>query len=261
MLFFANLPNPINVQGIMSTKSLSIVILLSFPFLKSSVFSQTEKKLTARDLFLSNETPAVSKVEAAPGSKINVKGPKATTPVPLGLRYSLLKQNRNNQAEEVDPDTIFHSGDKIRLSLESNDSGYLYVVQRGTSGRWTLLFPAKEILGGKNTIEKGERHEIPLGDVWFAFDQQPGIEKLFLVLSREPESDLEKLIKPSGQNAAPVLSLENATVGKIRSQVAARDLVFEKVSEGSSGEKAVYVVNHTGNTNARVVVDLNLTHR
>ena len=112
----------------MSTKSLSIVILLSVSFLKSSVLSQTEKKLTARDLFLSNETPAASKVEPAPGPKINVKGPKATTPVPLGLRYSILKQVRNNQAEEVDPDTIFHSGDRIRLSLESNDSGYLYVV-------------------------------------------------------------------------------------------------------------------------------------
>lgn len=230
----------------MSTKSLSIVILLSVSFLKSSLLSQTEKKqLTARDLYLSSETQPAPKAEPAPGQP--TKASKATTPGPLGLRYSLLKQVRDNQVEEVDPDAIFHSGDRIRLRIESNDSGYLYVVQHGSSGRWTLLFPSEETPGGRNTIEKGDRHELPPGDVWFAFDKNPGIEKIFLVLSRKPQPDLEKLIPSSGPGK-PASSLESAT-GKLRSQIAARDLVFENTSKGSSGEKAVYVVNTAGDAN------------
>jgi hypothetical protein len=242
----------------MSNKSLFLVILVSVAFLESSVFSQTEKKLKARDLFLSSDTQTTPKVDSGPGPKNSGKEPKASTSPPLGLRYSLLKQVRNNQVEEVDPDTVFRSGDRIRLSVESNDGGYLYVVQHGSSGRWNLLFPSKETPGGKNTIEKGDRHEIPIGDHWFAFDKHPGTEKIYLVLSRKPEPDLEKLIQPSGQDREPPPSLENTT-GKIQSQVAAaRDLVFEKVSEG---EKAVYVVDPTGKIDSRVVVDFTLTHR
>ena len=239
----------------MLTKILSLVILFSLSFPKTSVFSQTEKKLTARDLFLSTETGTASPgVEPTSGTKTVASGP-------LGLRCSIVKQVRDNQVQEVDPDTIFHSGDRIRLSIESNESGYLYIVARGSSGRWNLLYPSKDLLGGKNTIEKGDRHEIPLGDLWIAFDTQPGIEKVFLVLARKPEPDLEKLARPSGQEREAASAVDNAAVSKIRSQVAARDLVFEKVSSTTSGEKALYVVNPTGNTNARVVVDLSLTHR
>jgi hypothetical protein len=168
-----------------------------------------------------------------------------------------LKQIRENQVEEVDPDTVFHSGDRIRLSIESNDSGYLYVVQHGSSGRWTLLFPSDETPGGRNTVEKGNRHEVPL-DAWFAFDKNPGTEKIFLVLSRKPQPDLEKLIPASGEGAKPASTLESAT-GKLR--IAARDLVFENTSKGNSGEKAVYVVNPAGDADSRIVVDFNLMHR
>jgi len=237
------------------------VILFSLSFQESSVFAQTGKKLTARDLFLSTETPPVpSNVEANPGPSNHVKGTNTTTSGSLALRCSIVKQVRDNQVEDVDPETIFHSGDRIRLRIESNHSAYLYVVSRGSSGGWKLLFPSTEISDGKNTIEKGERHEIPLGDVWIAFDTQPGIEKLFLVLSRQREPDLEKLIRVPVHEGALVSALDNSTVSRIRGQVA-RDLVFENVSKGDSGEKAIYAATKPGNPNSKVVVDLNLTHR
>ena len=61
----------------MLNKILSVVILFSLSFPKSSVLSQTEKKLTARDLFLSTETASAPPgVEPGPGPKSNVQGPK-----------------------------------------------------------------------------------------------------------------------------------------------------------------------------------------
>ena len=43
---------------------------------------------------------------------------------PLGLRYSFLKQ-QGNATVEVDTETAFRSGERIRLTIESNDSAYL----------------------------------------------------------------------------------------------------------------------------------------
>lgn len=61
-------------------------------------------------------------------------------PRPLGLRYSILKRDSGGAYEEVNPDANFHSGDKLRIRIESNEDAYLYLVARGTSGRWDVLF-------------------------------------------------------------------------------------------------------------------------
>jgi hypothetical protein len=52
-------------------------------------------------------------------------------------------------------------------------------------------------------------------------------------------------------------------MNRLRSQLYARDLVFEKVDESTPGdkkEKAAYVVNWNTAPDARLVVDLSLKH-
>ena len=55
---------------------------------------------------------------------------------PLGIRYTILKVNPDNSTSEVSSDTVFHSGDRIRFAIEPNGSGYLYIVNQGSSGTW-----------------------------------------------------------------------------------------------------------------------------
>ncbi len=199
---------------------------------------------------------------------------------PLGLRYSILRQVQGNQTEEVNADSTFHSGDRIRLSIQANDTAHLYIVQRGSSGNWSVLFPSPEIANGSNLIERGKQYEVPSGQ-WFAFDQQAGEEQLFIVLSRKPETDLENVIyslrqgtktspaAPREQAGATILAENRPPIGddlvsRVRAQVFARDLVFEKVDENTPGEKkekAVYVVNKSGSADSRVVADVKLHHR
>jgi hypothetical protein len=167
------------------------------------------------------------------------------------------------------------------VSVEVNDAAYLYLVNRGSSGVWKVLFPSAEIEGGNNRVEPGRRYEIPAGYV-FTFDEQPGVERLFLVLSRQPEADLEKLIYSLGQRPAEapqpppaeekggkILLAQNlgpigdGLVGRLRNAYA-RDLIIEKVDETTPGEKketAVYVVNKQVRAEARVVVDIELKHQ
>ena len=175
---------------------------------------------------------------------------------------------------ETDADAVFHAGDHIRLAVESNDDGYLYVVNRGSSGTWKVLFPSAEIKGGDNHIQRRTRFEIPSGYT-FTFDEQPGEEKLFIVFSREPEPDLEGLIYSLGQKSSapaetqkPKMLLASASfsddvIGKLRTAYA-RDLIVEKVDDDQAGpkkEKAVYAVNPSGSADSRVVADVTLRHQ
>jgi hypothetical protein len=196
--------------------------------------------------------------------------------IPLGLRYSVMKRDGSGKFVEVDAESTFRSGDRIRLHVDTNTTGYLYVVIQGSSGNWRLLFPSADVEGGNNRIEKGTSQQIPAGDRGqFVFDEQSGTEKLFLVLSRKPEADLDKLIYSiTGGGSTPnrtlmaSATLNNDIVDRLRDEVKSRDLVFEKVDEMSvkpnggevSGEKATYVVNPSRTDDARLVVDVALKH-
>ena len=208
---------------------------------------------------------------------------------PLALKYRLLKRNADNNYDEVDTDTVFRSGDSIRFSVESNDSAYLYIVQQGSSKTWNLLFPNQET--SSNRVERNREYDIPGSANRFTFDEQAGTERMFLILSRRPEADLEKLIyslsqggatstKPAstgnaGEGSKMLIAQSRIDGGLIeqlreRDKVLARDLVFEKVNDdekpvarpqGARKEKALYVATPDRTEAARIIVDLNLKHQ
>src|SRR5674476_844015 len=126
---------------------------------------------------------------------------------PLGLRYTVLKLAADNTPTEVPNDTVFHAGDRIRFSVEANAPGYLYIVNQGSSGNWKPMFPSAEIEDGNNRIEGWHPYTMPPGSR-LAFDSTVGTENLFIVLSLQPESDLESMIyslqgKKKAASAAP----------------------------------------------------------
>jgi hypothetical protein len=265
-------------------------------------------KLTARELFYSAAEPASSPKPARPAAKPKPPRHKTSPPAEpvesagnqttnapagseaapviqaaykphgshpaLGLRYTMLKKT-GDEPVEVDAETVFHAGDRIRIAVEANDDGYLYVVNQGSSGTWKLLFPSPEIKDGDNHVQKRVRYEIPCGYT-FTFDEQAGAEKLFIVLSRQPEPDLESLIYSLGHGAKDKnkaveqpkvmmasAAFSNDVIGKLRAAYA-RDLIVEKVDDEQPGpkrEKAVYAVNPSGSADSRVVADITLKHQ
>jgi hypothetical protein len=213
----------------------------------------------------------------------NVSAPPSGTP--LGLKYSVLK-SFGGQMMEVPADSIFHAGDRIQLSVETNSPGYLYVISQGSSGAWKPMFPSPEVADGDNRVEAFHSYSVPPKSRML-FDEQTGTEKLFIVFSREPEPDLEKMIY-SLEGVAPVsapapaaapavqpkklvafadASIDDRTVGILRTAYS-RDLVIEKVDDSqppatATGRKetAVYVVNPSGKPDSRLVADLRLEHK
>jgi len=297
--------------------------LLALALIAAAAWGQGTTSLRARELFytpppdpsvvkpqpatLTPSAPAPNKINKTIAKKTPAKVSPAPAPVqpapteavvdkpatgPLGMRYSVLKRNAAGQYQEVDVDTTFHSGDRIRLEAQANTTGYLYVVAQGSSGNWQVLFPSREVASGSNQVHRGETRLVPGGNQGqFVFDEQAGTEKLFFVLSRQPEPSLDKLIYSMGGRTAPAdptvakpagadpnrflmaqATVSDDVVSRIRGQVTARDLIFEKVDNEKvlsqnppSGEvkieTASYVVNRSTAPDARLVVDVKLKHQ
>ena len=73
---------------------------------------------------------------------------------------------------------------------------------------------------------------------------------------------------PAGPDGKTLLAqakpIDDALIGRLRATAYARDLVLEKVDGAGSteqSEKAVYVVNRTGDDDSRVVADVTLIHK
>jgi hypothetical protein len=197
-------------------------------------------------------------VPAAPATAKELFTSTTGAPAP-GLRYRLIRQLPGGSEVDVDSATTFHSGDKLKLSFESNIAGYLYVAMQGSSGNWAVLFPSAQINGGRNQIAPLEEYEVPSDGGWFQFDENVGTENLFVFLSREPLSQLPGFTRPVTRPETLTASM----VQELQQSVRSRDLVFTK--DKSSGAKAgvrqsTYVVNRA-EVGKAVTTTISLIHQ
>jgi hypothetical protein len=279
--------------------------LLSGVLLALSTLAAQE--LTPRQLFYQDEAPAKPAPKAAPKKAPAKKAapPKTAQPAPptpepvattrptpapepprvnnaaytadakpLGLRYALV-QVVNGVDQEVSPTATFRSGDQVRVKVEGNRDGYLYVHARGSTGVWKPLFPADNIKGGDNRIKAHRAQRLPSDTQAFAFDDQAGQEQLFVIYSTEPIKDVDALIpsltapgaekkelKPGTMIVASAAPLNDDFVSRLRNAYS-RDLIVQTVTpnqpaEATVPESAVYVVSKSGGP---VVADIKLEHK
>jgi hypothetical protein len=208
----------------------------------------------------------------------------AYTAVPLGLRYTVQKTD-GEHTTDVRADTTFHSGDHIQLRLEVNDTGYLYVVSQGSSRKWRALYPSSEI-NSDNRVQRGQAYTVPPGTKAITFVETPGVEHLFVILSRQPVQEIDSLIpslkdgrqtpasdtgreRPNADTLmASARPIDDGEIAAIRATYT-RDLIIEDLGQEPSGQeqagqqqdKSVYVVNPKGSKDSRVVADILLNHQ
>jgi hypothetical protein len=230
----------------------------------------------ARDLFFAGARP---KDALPPVRKAAVKTTAPGAPVPaamhLGLRYTLLLvSGRGDRGQPVAPERNFRKGDCVALELETNRSGYLYVLSKQSSGDWVPLFPTAELADQSNRIDPGEIVRTPKRSC-FEIDDPPGVETLFVVLSRDPRDVYELSASIQGPQAA---ATEVASAGRINSAVdrmneayGTRDLPFRQVAKAAPAkapaavknetEHTVYVVNGSNAPAATLVTKVEILHR
>jgi hypothetical protein len=110
----------------------------------------------------------------------------------IGLGYTLFMRDMNGRDIRVEPGREFHNGDRVRISLEPNVDGYLYVFHSEGGGAPEMIYPDPRLDGGENWIEAHVPLEVPSsGETderlrWFTFYGNAGIERLYIVVTREP---------------------------------------------------------------------------
>lgn len=156
-----------------------------------------QEEMRARGDFLKSRESSGSRPSTTPGS--SVSKPKTKPPVkpagkgnanqlalsPVGLGYTVFLKDKNDQWVRVSPQQRFVSGNQIRLLLETNINGYLYIFHQENQGRTELLFPHSQIQNGNNQIKANQPLLVPAGTAW-RFNEQPAIENLTFIVSRQP---------------------------------------------------------------------------
>ena len=112
------------------------------------------------------------------------------------LTYSLTVQKMRDgkpfQAEfESSGQEIFENGWKFRMNVDSQQDGYLYLLNEGpasaNSSTYNVLFPEAKTNSGSPQVTVGRK----LQTDWMRFDEQQGTEKFWMVWSASPVKELE----------------------------------------------------------------------
>jgi hypothetical protein len=112
--------------------------------------------------------------DVLPAAKIAAARPSSTP----GLRYTLLRRQPDGSYLEADPTAIFHAGDAIRLSIETNAAGYLAVWDgRAALTNLSVLARTKYTVPAEGAID---------------LSGPPGDRKLHVIFSRAAQT------KPAG---------------------------------------------------------------
>ena len=117
-----------------------------------------------------------------------------------GLISIRLEQKNGDSTKTVQQNKVFHNGDILRFRLTSRIAGYLYVVDKGSSGQTTTLFPVSAGTGAQNRIEPNQNMVVPaIGDGWFEVSGPPGFDTIYLLVSATPIV-IPPAALPDGQN-------------------------------------------------------------
>ena len=105
----------------------------------------------------------------------------------------------------MDPGHVFQEGDQLRFRFKSNQPGFLYVINEGTSGEQATLYPSDQA-GTDNKIEATREYVIPSTAGAFRVTGPKGYDTVYWVLSPVRIGDPAKykpLPAPPAPNKVP----------------------------------------------------------
>jgi hypothetical protein len=130
----------------------------------------------------------ISRRDAAP--KRRTQRPKRHAA--LGLGYSVFRATPTGTVR-VDAAQPLRDGDLIRLVVEPNEDGYLYVFNSDDKGTpATMIYPDPRLNGGANRVRAHVPYEVPSSREadpnlrWLHLEGGPVADDLHVVVSREP---------------------------------------------------------------------------
>jgi hypothetical protein len=238
-------------------KSLFITLCIALSLCLSAIAQQAE---TAKDLYYRGRTDQRSRNgqrrAGRPGTMVKIE----------------LK--RDSKLSYVTPSTTFRNGDRVRLHIQVNRSSYLTVLNEATSGMLQLIYPRRPS-DSRTPVSPTLDFTIPAQEgKWLEFDNNPGTERLHIVLSAQPVREvsdyLAAIYSGSGSRAnLPTSVSQERTIEDALNSKAFRGILedsskdFTEVGEAptADGQPAVFVVSTTANTSLKKPVAYKLLLR
>jgi hypothetical protein len=141
-------------------------------------------------------------------ARSSVAGPPATpaaaptvvTPERRLTNSLTLWEFRNGRYKEPYPmagEVSFEPRDRIRVNIGTPQPGHLYIFSEGpragaTVPEFVALFPSQTANKGSSLLAADQQIQIPEVH-WFQFDEQAGVERLWLVFSEDAVPELESM--------------------------------------------------------------------
>jgi len=116
------------------------------------------------------------------------------------LSYSLSVQKMSGAQPvggeiESSGSELYGNGWKFRVNVTPEQTGSLYMLNEGPVN-YNVLFPTPANNNGGAQLDAHQK--IQTG--WYVFDENPGTEKLWIIWSAKPLSELDAIFKDAAQN-------------------------------------------------------------
>ncbi len=185
----------------------------------------------------------------------------------LTLEWRIMIEGEDQTPEEVNPQTIFHTGDRIQLRVKPNQDGYLTIIQNTSGEDGDVVFPDSRIKSGKNFVKKNQEIIVPSncnkdyldknGNCWFQFLEPAGRELYTVVFSREAIPAVIGRINVVGGN---VKWEEVDEIKETKKKSTSRPSLSPEKG-GGAGRYAIWVTNADRKNNEELVEKIVLNHK
>lgn len=132
-------------------------------------------------------------------SVIPTAGP-TLSPMPVEaanqFKISLLEQDANGQPVPVGIETVFRNtpptarSGGLRIEVDVERRGYLYIVEEADSGRIDVLYPDPQRNGENRPVSAGETVFLPKRDAWFRFKGKSGTDSIYVVFGEAKDDPM-----------------------------------------------------------------------
>lgn len=112
-----------------------------------------------------------------------------------GIQTAILVETEDGYRRMSSNETFF-DGQRFRLRVTAEAPGYLYTLCLNSQGSALVLFPNNQ---GDPSNHLSRRSSLTIPDSgWFQFDDEPGIEQVYLIISGRPIAELERASQRGG---------------------------------------------------------------
>jgi hypothetical protein len=207
------------------------------------------------------KTVQVKRVTKA-NRRVSPRQPKNQILPLLTLQYRVLKRLKGGRKEEVDSQSVFETGDQVKIGITPNQNGYLYFILTNSEGgllRNDRIFVTKNTEYLAPSVCPGQKGR----DSGYFFEfaapaPTSGVEEIVIIFSR----NLIKNLPNNCRERVSLISRETLNEIKSRSGQILEQMPgkIERLLRGAPGRFATLAQNTNTEDNEELVVTLPLKH-